>query len=316
LYDKVVFEEGVYWSMVGPEGSLDGIRPLLPSDQKTEFTDEHPSDHFWIRIKPTGAGPDVPFTTVLHSPLRHYHKSNFHPLIGEIRAAGITQVDSLPITMLPIAKSEADKLSARALTSFPTKEDESWLHKIILRNLYLDLLLICDLRWPACLDAMHSSYVKDIARGRFHTHTPPGFLSLELTFPNVGNFPWEAIGQLRSEESVLELRRKLIDVEANARALLGQASTEEIRGEVARSLIGELVEEVFKGRGGIGKILGAHVGAISLEVLGSVFPPLSLVEIGLETALAMKGAIEHERLASSWIAGFMKLASIDQSGGQ
>lgn len=310
LYDRIVFQWGIYWCSLGPEGSMDGVRPPGSTDQDVEMTDNHDSDHFWVRIRASDAGPDVPFTTILESPLERYYKSNFHPLYGELVNAGFENVEIAPITMLAKAKSESRKLSRKVLKKVDQDRENLFLYKKIFENLYLDLILISDLAWPASVDQLHSEYIKEIARGNFITSTPPGILSMGLSFPNIGSVPWDEISDLRNEPSVLSLRRKLMELERSVRDMLGESSTEEISREVSRSLIHELIDEVFEGQSTIARELSDYARNLSFDVVGSFLPPATVVGIGIDAAKTMKKVAEIDAFSRSWIAGYFHLKSL------
>jgi hypothetical protein len=294
---------------------MDLLRPVSDADLTPEFTDDHESSGFFAGFKPSDAGPDVHFTAIVDSPLQRYFKSNFHILVDEIRASGIEDVKLFPLTMKPKPKFWARNQAETTLREMSVPEEEYFLMKAILTNLYLDLILLADIGWPACLDPLHASLVKDIAQGKFLTHTAPGFLALELLFPNVGDLSWEQISKFRANSAVRQFRRKLVEVEVAARSMLGEATSEEIADAVSRSLLYDLLDEIRAARGSLLQDLASSAGDIALQIIGGFFPPATLAEIGITVAKAVKKVSKHYKGRSAWIAGFMGLRSLTDGRG-
>jgi hypothetical protein len=306
LFDELVFQAGVYWSVVGSKGVVDLIRPFNPMiDKKIKYSDENTAPHFFLRIRPSDASPDTPFTSLLSSDKEVEYQSQFHYLVDEIRSYGIEDaiIGQYDITD-PVKKlaKEFTKIDKDILAYDPGND---FLRDKIIENLNKDLLLMSALDLPASIDGLHAPLLAEKTIQNTTISPVPGFYSLDTIVPYVGNLAWEEIADLRQEPSLVEFRKRMVQVEEDVRSAIGEAPEEELREGILSLHQDGLLEEISTLVPQKDKIIKNVV----LEIAGNVIPPLGITKSVLEAYDDTKNYFEYKR---SWLAMLMRIQEMNK----
>jgi hypothetical protein len=301
LYDRIVFQAGVYRCFVGPKGRMEQIQPFDKNRDRDELEEKDTSKEFFVQVRPTGATPETPFTRLIDSPLERAFRAQFHTLADEITSGGIEEISlewfELPQPMQSLARDMAnqDKESIK----FPQHVSKS-LEEVVVNNLNIDLLLIALLGHVSVMDSLHSPLLSQKVAKDVKADDASGFLSLEVFVPNVSSLAWDEIRDIRKELSLIEFRKRLVAAENIAREMLGNTTTEEISHTINSILIEDLLEEIKMRMPTVGK----SAIDVGVELIGNVIAPVGIAKSILGMSGEIKELLDQRR---SWITTFMRL---------
>jgi len=301
LYDEVVFQAGVYWNVMGPKGQFDMIRPFNPKkDKSVEFSDVSTAPHFFLRIRPTGASPDTPFTTLMSSEKKYEFHAQFHHLVEEMRSNGIEDVITADFGLTNSLKGLANNITKVDIKALEYDPGNPFLRKSIIGNLNFDLLLMSLINLPASIDGLHAPILAEKTLENPSVSPVPGFFSLDSVVPYVGNITWQEIAELRQEPSIVEFRRRMVKLEETVRSNIGEATEEEFREHIMLLHRDDLLEEMR----GLVPTKDDIVTNVVLEVAGNIIPPVGITKSVLEAYDDVKEFVEYRR---SWYAILMRI---------
>jgi hypothetical protein len=308
LYDRVVFQDGVYQIWISERGTFEVIRPRASSDQQVKFAGEQSRGVFHLQSKPSDAGPDVPFTTIMAAQTKRYFTADFGLLYEQARSKGIEGIELMPFELKPEFKDLASKLAEQdrdlqitTIQSETESTDAPFFKKAILKNLNMDLILISDLGWPSSLDPIHAPLVCMKARYSGSLSPAPGFAALEFAVPYAGEAPWEELAEIRHIPSLVQFRKKLLEAENKARAMLGKHGEDDIRYEVGQIIKDELLKEISS----LIPSSGDHIRNVALELAGAIIPPpLGTAPAVIDVAKEIKDWLD---MRHSWLTVFLRL---------
>ena len=311
LYDKILFQAGEYHCFVGPGGVIQnyqsqynkerGKKPVMLEDEGKD------SKRFWLQIRPTGAAPSVPSTTLIDSELERSFRSQFHTLVTEIKGSGISEVELRYFEFPDTVKKHIKDVTKKDKKNLQYEQGSKFLKDTIITNLNKDLLLMTILGLPANIDALHGSIIHQKIKQDTSLHKVPGYLSIDTWVPYVGNLNWKEIFDFRSHPSLIELRNKLVEVEERARLMLGEASDEDIRKELSNILTDELLQEIQHIRPSSSEITKDIGKDVSVCLLGTLFPPIGLALDIASIAADIPDFVEVINQKKSWITALMNL---------
>lgn len=310
LFDHIVFQAGVYHCSVGPSGSFSMTREFNPKSDDFRFSEEREGQEFYVAVKSTSAPKSAPATPILQGQRQKSFDAQFHVIANEMVSEGIEGIELTPYSMIPSASSWASKVVSNISRNEDIPIESSQLKNVILKNLCLDLLLISDLGWPASIDPLHAPLIPLVSKDRFLTSSDHGFLSLGVTLPSVTHLSWTQLAKFRSDPSVKEFRSKMVQLEQIARESLDEKSEINLASTIKDLLIKELLDEIKESKKtllDVGKEAGSD---ILLEVIGAVFPPASLAEMGITTIRTVNQVQEINKKKKSWLTAFMKLRNM------
>ncbi len=102
----------------------------------------------------------------------------------------------------------------------------------------------------------------------------------------------------------------MVQLEQIARESLDEKSEINLASTIKDLLIKELLDEIKESKKtllDVGKEAGSD---ILLEVIGAVFPPASLAEMGITTIRTVNQVQEINKKKKSWLTAFMKLRNM------
>jgi hypothetical protein len=306
LYDRLLFQAGVYLNVAGPVGRFDLMRPFNPKyDSNVEFTDENAAPEFMVQIRPSNASPETPFTTILKSKLEVEFQSQFHTLFNEISSQGISDVQIESLNLTDGAVKIARDISKYDQEHLEFDQRNPFLQSKLIENLNLDLLLISLMQIPASIDGIHAPLLAQKTEAYGDVSPVSGFYAISTIVPYFGNLSWEQIGELRQEQSLSEFRKRLVEIEKNVRTLLGDAPEEELRQQILLLHQDDLLAEI----NALQQKREDIIQNVILEIAGNIFPPLGVTKSVLDTYDDLRKLYESNR---SWLAMLMKLQSMKE----
>lgn len=301
LYDRVVFQDGVYRCFVGPKGRIEQIHPFDKNRDKDQLEEKDTSKEFFLQVRPTDASPEAPFTRLIDSPLERAFRAQFHTLADEITSGGIEGVSLEYFELSQLMQLFARNIAEKDKESIRFPENVSkFLEEVVVNNLNIDLLLIALLGHVSVMDSLHSTLLSQKVTEDVKVEDASGFLSLEVFVPNVSELTWDEIRDVRKEPSLIEFRKRLVVAENVAREMLGNTTTEEISQVINSILIEELLEEMKKR---VSTVSRSAVD-VGIELIGSVIPPVGIAKSIIGISDEIKELLDQKR---SWITTFMKL---------
>jgi hypothetical protein len=312
LYDRLIFEGGLYQASIGPTGSFDlWIPPLELTDAilKAKFTSRG-GEHHW-RIAPTGSEN---YHTVISGPMERWFRAEFHTALREFDGENMPWIDIETYELTPDFKQLADSSADN------DERDENirildashFFRRKILTNLNRDLILIASLGTSASIDPLHASVLEQkMAKKPEQLKSAPGFLAIEVAVPNFSNLPWDTILELREHPSLSEFRRKLVEAETTARTLFPDAKEDEIRYEICQIITGELVREISN-VWSVGKDMIRDMSINAAIELLLVIGRVSIPFVG-EAIAAVRDGYELMQARNSWITAFLRLRGAGRS---
>ena len=316
MYDRVVFEGGMYTADMGPDGTFDTHLPVsqLPSraDRQAFEGLRSSSDGFSVWAQPTGSAE--PFQLVLASSVERRFRAEFHSLHHRLTTRfGAEGLELADLHLSPEGADVANNLASEYLNAPDSvlPDGSAPVQTHIVKNFFKDLILTSSLGCASSMDALHAPMLDRIVRNGKGFKTAPGRAALEFLVPHVASLTWEQLSQARNEPAVREFRRKLATTEQTVRAMLPEASEIEIRHEVGSILTRALVQELAQR---MAPREGRLVGTVAVQVAGGVVsefvPVIGLLQTGAEVTKAILHARRDRR---SWLAVLMKLSHLQRS---
>lgn len=309
LYDRVVFQSGLYLVDMGPGGAWDDhVAPTqMPrGEELRHFLDRRrKSEGFSFFIQPS---PESPFQLEYSSETERSFHAQFHSLFGEV-----SSVCGNAVEMADLDLSDKGKQTAQAradayfgLEDYPLPKASWMVQKKLFRNLFLDLLLVSALGWAGGMDSLHRPVLDAIIKQEAGYQAVPGFVALGIEVPHVAALPWEQIADVRKHPAIMEFREHLREAEETVRTMLPEAPPEVIQAEVAGVLHRELIREVRERMAPSGMELAGSVG---LQIVGGVVPLVGTVQTGISVG---KEVVDWHREQNSWLAVLMELSRVDR----
>jgi hypothetical protein len=167
--------------------------------------------------------------------------------------------------------------------------------KMILKNMGRDFVIGVDIGADCSINSM----VVPVLYEKAQFQDAPGFFALKMAVADFSRLGWDVIADLRKEESWIQFRHKMKQIDLEARRAFQESGRDEVAQLYATSqkFINELLREIAE----LQPKVGEAVGNILLEIfLGSV--PFVGTGIG-----AIRSAIEIEESKKSWVATLLRL---------
>lgn len=314
LYDRLIFETGLYEVTLTPTGSwtwwtppdqitpekLEGSRQPVPVGSPFTVT---------VASQPAQGEPaQGPAHVAVHGPVSIRYAAEFHSrILDELDQFKPAWVETLALGSAdnPARSGTVPHRMIEALNFEDFRDDKllrdfdsfskSWIYKTFNR----DCVVAADFGAAFNVTPLFGPLVERRGASREFA----GGDALDILVPNVGSLPWEAVLEYRSHAGSVEARARLREFEEKAAAeepddayrFLKQISREISRGYMAaiKDLAPSLPEDLVK---------EALLTAVSVStVIGPV----------LEKLIALSGAAaEASSFNRSWVAAIMKLSEL------
>jgi hypothetical protein len=307
LYERVVFESGLYITAMGPDGAVRMYTPmsqLAHSDRKSGVDQHHEGFSVWIQ--PSGA--NTPPQLLYSSAIEYQFEVEFHTLFNKLTTE--FGVDGLDMVDVHISQ-DGEQHSVLLAESYLKAEDavlpegSKTVQKLIVQNLLQDLMLASALGYAFSIDPLHAPILDHIIHKTAGLQIAPGPLTLELLVPHCAALPWEQIVQVRNDPAIAEFRRKVFVVEKTVRDMLPEAPKEEIEREVNNIITQELIGEVKARMAPRGSKL---VGNVILQLVGGLVSLIGFIQTGYSVGKDIANSLRERK---SWLAVLMRLSRVE-----
>jgi len=298
LYDVLVFEGGIYDSIMWDNGNWDVWHPPHTVDterlkwMKESFRSS--GDEAALFIQAEGGEP-IP---VFRGEVIRQFRCEFHSLLNELKGEEIPWIHIENFELTDEGKKDARSISGlidkKFRSSLPSNKH---VISLLVKNFCRDMVITTRMSAGA---SVHGLYAGLLAHKVGVSHAP-GFVAVQVAVPNWSNLEWQELVELREHPSWVALREKLLELEITVRTSLAGMPEDEVQYKTALSqaLIQELLTEIAEYQPRTGEVLGniamdLIIGLIPLPGTSAVFT-------------GMRGFGEIEKAQSSWITAFLKL---------
>lgn len=299
LYDLLIFEGGIYTSIIWDSGKWDVWHP---PHMATENELQWLKDSF----KPTGgesvllvqAEGGEPLPLFSGEVIRRF-QCEFHSILRNLGAESLPWIKTETFSLTEEGKQDARATAQSIGTEFRNSLPEVNRHllSLIINNFCRDLVVTTDMNAAATVHTLHLQPLINKVGGS----QASGFAALEVAVPNLSSLAWEEIIEVRAQPAWVEFRKKLLELELTVKTALPHVGVNELQFEVAvsQALIQELLVEIANYQPRTGEI----IGNIAIDLIFGLIPLP-----GASAALTgIRGFGEMEKAHSSWITAFLKL---------
>jgi hypothetical protein len=301
LYDRIVFESGVYEATASSNGSYDFWTPPDDVDDdlltflSRDFSPIGGQAVFGIQLE--GSEP----VTLLSGPVERRFFCQFHTIFNTLSAYQLPWIEFEAFQLTDYGQELAKHIERMLKQDFAAALPDTgqFLRNRILGNYCRDLVVSQELGAAA---SMHGLYAPLLAQ-KAHVSTAPGFAALQVTLPDLRHRHWEEILEVREEDCFVEFREKFVSIETAVQFALTNEMVSDLQYQIALlyAFNAELLKELENSRPKIGEIA-------SNVVLDAIMSPIP----GLSTAMtAYMGGVELLKTRKSWLHAFFKLKKRD-----
>ena len=300
LYEKLVFESGVYIATIWEDGNTDMWMP--PEDINDEMLAKMRSD-----FKPVGGDAffsiaDPESGELLHVTsgpvVRRFH-CEFHSTLRALNAEHSPWIEIESFELTPGGKQNANLLKTSIEKDFDELMPDAghFLKTKVLTNLSQDLVLSSAMQVAASVDAVYAP----LLRRNSGLQPAPGFAALQVALPNLSHLSWDKIVELRNRDCLVEFRQKMVSLEAMAKEALPQGEAQEVQYQFSlfQTFIQELTRELAERQPSVGGV----VGNVALDLMIGLIPIPGVSA----AATGIRGVAEVKESNQSWTAAFLQL---------
>jgi hypothetical protein len=303
LYDRIVFESGLYVGLMGPDGAFDFHVPAHMRDTQSRSTSlgRQPDLGFSVWIQP--GGPGTAPQQVIASSTEYSITAEFDGFIRKlVEEFGVEGVEVSDTHISQNGKGRAKRLATSYLRSADAvlPEGSDFSQSRIVQNLFQDLLVASALGYAMGIDSLHAPILNRLVRTEGGLLHATGFSALEFQVPNAASLSWEQIADLRKDSAIVNFRQKLLRVEHKVREALPDGSEAEVQLEIGKILNKELIKEVQARMAPTGWKLARGVVA---QIAGGLIQPIGTIQTAYSVGKDVVDSIKEQR---SWLAVLMK----------
>jgi hypothetical protein len=303
LYDRVLFQAGLYVAQIGPTAAYEFHFPPAQMPSRSDLSRARRAQQRSEGFAGRGGGRQM-----LSSPTERSFQIEFHSLADRLLSLGIDGIEMVEWHLVPEAKRFAKGLAKeyRKSEGVALPEGSPRLQKRVVENLFEDLVLVSNLGCPSGVDSLHAPVLDTLIDRVPEVQAAGGFFALEFEVPHVAALSWEQIIEVREAAAVMEFRKHLTVAEETVRAMFPEAPADVIRQEVGSILHRELLRETQERMAPNASELAGHV---VLELVGGLVPLIGT----LHTAISVgQEVVDWKRERTSWLAVLMKLSRVDR----
>jgi hypothetical protein len=191
LYERVVFESGLYVTSMGPDGAVRMYIPMsqiVHRDRKSGVDQRHEGFSVWIQ--PGGA--NTPPQLLYSSAIEYQFEAEFHTLFNKLTTEfGVDGLEIIDVHLSQDGEQHSVLLAENYLKAEDAvlPEGSKTVQKLIVQNLFQDLMLASALGHACSIDPLHAPILDHIIHKTAGLQAVPGPLALELLVPHWAALP-------------------------------------------------------------------------------------------------------------------------------
>jgi hypothetical protein len=220
VYDRLVFEMGVYHITIGEGGSFGVVSPYSGNPSELEPIRTQHGTPFSVRAALTGSDD---YETVIATSTVKSYRAQFITTLQELMRLKTEWSDIADYTIVGpgmIAAQDADRIAngwiwddSQLLKDFEPNLPR-YLRDALIKHLYTDVARATLLKSDVAPDDFHSKLLKRKVSQGAEAWSAGGARTLRLLLPDIRYAKWEDITELRKDRGLNNLRAKLREFDA------------------------------------------------------------------------------------------------------
>lgn len=315
LYDKVVLEGGFYELTVSQSGSFElrtkrgtegnGISDDDAAHRRSEMeallrNEQLPP--FFVGVQPSDGSSSV--TPIVGGRMQELYFAEFQSLAATAQLKHQHWVEWLDNDFASYGSYAAQvqrNLWNDERMEIGAEIENPFLRSTLLKALNHDLLTTAAINATLSADPLHSALME---RKMIKSGFAPSLrlLVVQTSLPSVRSVPWDEVIDLRSDPGMIEFRRVIREIEAEALASVDGATIEDIRNRIQIEWNERMADTLASNRSSLREVATGTAESVLLDLINVPVPFLGTA-IGLARDL---NALKETR--KSWLSVFMRLA--------
>lgn len=272
LYDELVFDDGTYTALIGPDLSLELVESEWHADPEIPPWPREDGEFAVEFVTESGT------VSLASKALRRYRLS-LRGLLEGHGLAGLSWVSFSQAEFSKAASASLKEMAERDIHILDNGDSETYLlRKHMLHGITRDWVMASLMGWDLVLDPIHQSlYRQKIAHVEEEMQTSRPAVEFEVIFtrlPDLTSVPWDQVLDAREHPSAVSFRAALAGVTDEARqAFLAGESADGVRYQVSKWRDEQLLDEL-EARLSTPKSTLKDIGLSLVLSIGSALPPI------------------------------------------
>lgn len=221
LYDKLLFETGIYNGHIGEEGSFQEVAPFRGNPEELKPVRTRKDRPLNVMFSHDGSDE---VHSAIHTPTVKLYRAQFITILQDL---GRIKADWAYFTSFALGTDgyqlaqEADRLARdwmwrdrEILAQLEPDTPQFW-RNVLISHLFTDLARSSLLGLDIAPDGRHDGILRGTVLARGESRSESGIRSLSLLLPDIRQASWQDIADLRKDRGIQNLRARLREFDAD-----------------------------------------------------------------------------------------------------